>query len=78
MKNIKQTRPKGILFWIASLIIIIVLWNMLSNVTESGAEKIEFSEFMQRVRNGQIDSAKIKGNVVTGDLKSSNMTEMVR
>lgn len=76
MKNIKQTRPKGILFWIASLIIIIVLWNMLSNVTESGAEKIEFSEFMQRVRNGQIDSAKIKGNVVTGDLKSSNMTDL--
>jgi cell division protease FtsH len=76
MKNIKQTRPKGILFWIASLIIIIVLWNMLSNVTESGVEKIEFSEFMQRVKNGQIDSVKIKGNVVTGDLKSSNMTDL--
>lgn len=76
MKNIKQTRPKGILFWIASLIIIIVLWNMLSNVTESGVEKIEFSEFMQRVKNGQIDSAKIKGNVVTGDLKSSNITDL--
>ena len=72
MKNIKQTRPKGILFWVASLIIIIVLWNMLSNVTEGGVEKIEFSEFMQRVSNSQIASAKIKGNVVTGDLKYSN------
>ncbi len=76
MKNIKQTRPKGILFWIASLIIIIVLWNMLSNVTESGVEKIEFSEFMQRVKNGQIASAKIKGNVVTGNLKSSNINDL--
>lgn len=76
MKNIKHTRQKGILFWIASLIIIIVLWNMLSNVTESGVEKIEFSEFMQRVKNGQIDSVKIKGNVVTGDLKSSNVTDL--
>ncbi len=76
MKNIKQTRPKGILFWIASLIIIIVLWNMLSNVTESGVEKIEFSEFMQRVSNSQIASAKIKGNVVTGDLKHSNAGDL--
>jgi len=76
MKNIKQTRQKGILFWIASLIIIIVLWNMLSNVTESGVEKIEFSEFMQRVSNSQIASAKIKGNVVTGDLKGSNMGDL--
>lgn len=76
MKNIKQTRPKGILFWVASLIIIIVLWNMLSNVTESGVEKIEFSEFMQRVSNSQIASAKIKGNVVTGDLKYSNAGDL--
>lgn len=76
MKNIKKTKPKGILFWVASLIIIIVLWNMLSNVTEGGVEKIEFSEFMQRVKNGQINSASIKGNVVTGDLKDSNMGDL--
>ncbi|MCK4943549.1 MAG: ATP-dependent zinc metalloprotease FtsH [Candidatus Aminicenantes bacterium] len=70
MKNINQKRPKGILFWVASFIIIILLWNMLSNVTNAKATKLTFSDFMEKVENKEIVTAYIDSNVVTGKVTS--------
>jgi len=80
MKNINQKRPKGILFWIASLIIIILLWNMLSDVSEGRMKKLTFSDFMQKVENDEVKTARINGNVVTGTLSedSNPVAEPVR
>jgi cell division protease FtsH len=71
IKNIKQKRPKGILFWVASLIVIILLWNMVADVSEGNVQKLNFSEFMERVEKRQIASAHISSNVVTGNLATS-------
>lgn len=67
MKDMNQRTPKGILFWIASLIIIILLWNMMTNVSESKVEKLSFSDFMNNVEEGRIITAKIDGNEVRGE-----------
>jgi cell division protease FtsH len=68
MNKINAKAPKGILFWILVLIILVMLWNMLSNVSSSKSKKLTFSEFMDKVENDQISSALITGNVITGDM----------
>lgn len=67
MKDMNQRTSKGIMFWIASLIIIILLWNMMTNVSESKVEKLSFSDFMNNVEDGRIITAKIDGNEVKGE-----------
>jgi cell division protease FtsH len=67
MKDMNQRTSKGIMFWIASLIIIILLWNMMTNVSESKVEKLSFSDFMNSVEEGRIITAKIDGNEVRGE-----------
>ena len=67
MKDMNQRTSKGIMFWIASLIIIILLWNMMTNVSENKVEKLPFSDFMNNVEEGRIITAKIDGNEVTGE-----------
>ncbi len=68
MNKITQKAPKGILFWLLSLVILIMLWNMLSNVSNSKTKTLTFSEFMDKVENDQISSAQIASNVVKGDM----------
>jgi cell division protease FtsH len=72
MKDMNQRTPKGIMFWIASLIIIILLWNMMTNVSESKVEKLPFSEFMNRVETDKIINAKIDGNEVKGEQRNTS------
>ncbi len=67
MKDMNQRTSKGIMFWIASLIIIILLWNMMTNVSENKVEKLSFSDFMNNVEEGRIITAKIDGNEVIGE-----------
>jgi len=67
MKDMNQRTSKGIMFWIASLIIIILLWNMMTNVSESKVENLSFSEFMNNVEEGRIITAKIDSNEVRGE-----------
>ncbi len=69
MKDINSKAPKSFLFWLASATIIIILWFMMSNVTENQVQKLKFSEFMEKVDNKQVDSASISSNQVTGELK---------
>jgi cell division protease FtsH len=67
MKDMNQRTSKGIMFWIASLIIIIILWNMMTNVSENKVEKLSFSDFMNNVEEGRVITAKIDGNEVRGE-----------
>jgi len=67
MKDMNQKTPRGVMFWILSFVIIILLWNMMTNVSESKVEKLPFSKFMDRVENGRIISAEIDSNIVKGE-----------
>ena len=49
LKNINQKRPKGFMFWIFSGIIMVLLYGMLSDVSRGRIQKIDFSDFMNRV-----------------------------
>ena len=78
MNKIKAKPPKGILFWLIALVILIMLWNMLSNVSNSKSKKLTFSEFMDKVENDQISSALITGNVIAGDMNPEEGTNYTR
>ncbi len=78
MNKIKAKAPKGILFWFISVVILIMLWNMLSNVSSSKTKVLTFSEFMDKVENDQISSAKISGNVISGDMNLEDGTDFTR
>jgi cell division protease FtsH len=75
MNKIKAKAPKGIFFWIISLAILVMLWNMLSNVSGSKTKTLTFSEFMDKVENDQISSAHIAGNVISGDMNLEEGTD---
>ncbi|HEX7503096.1 MAG TPA: ATP-dependent zinc metalloprotease FtsH [Acidobacteriota bacterium] len=78
MNKIKVKAPKGILFWLISLVILIMLWNMLSNVSTSKTKTLTFSEFMDKVENDQISSAHITGNVINGDMNLEDGSDYTR
>jgi len=70
MKDMNQRTSRGIMFWIASLIIIMFLWHMMTNVSENRVENLSFSEFMNRVETDKIVNAKIDGNEVKGEQRN--------
>jgi cell division protease FtsH len=78
MNKIKAKAPKGILFWLISVVVLIMLWNMLSNVSSSRTKALTFSEFMDKVENDQISSAHISGNVINGDMNLEDGTDYTR
>ncbi|MEN8222831.1 MAG: ATP-dependent zinc metalloprotease FtsH [Acidobacteriota bacterium] len=70
LKNINQKRPKGFMFWIFSGIIMVLLYGMLSDVSRGRIQKIDFSDFMNRVEKKEIISAFIRSNEVSGKMDS--------
>jgi cell division protease FtsH len=69
MKDMNQKAPKGIMFWLVSLVIIIFLYNMMTGVTEKKERELEYSEFISMVERGEVESAYISSNVITGKLR---------
>ena len=67
-RNINQKRPRGFLFWVAAFIMIILLWNLLSDVSQGRVEKLNFSQFMEKVEKGEVISAYLSSNTVSGKL----------
>jgi cell division protease FtsH len=62
---------KNILLW---LVIAIVLMSVFNNfgTRQSQARPLEYSKFIQMVRQGEVERVTIQGREVTGRLKSSN------
>jgi cell division protease FtsH len=77
MKDMNQRTPK-ILFWIISIIIILFLYHQLNTFTEAKETKLKFSDFMSKVENGQIKSAFIDSNIVTGNLNSTEPSAAIK
>ncbi len=65
--NINQKAPKGMIFWLFSIAIIIFLFYRLDKLGVKENE-FTFSQFMQKVENGEVDTAKISSNVIEGKL----------
>jgi cell division protease FtsH len=64
-KQKKQiTSYRNILFWIAAAIIIIILYTMLQ--PSSTVTKVQFSEFLNEVENGNVIDVIITGNQIEG------------
>jgi cell division protease FtsH len=78
MNKIKAKAPKGIIFWLISVVILIMLWNMLSTVSSGKTKALTFSEFMDKVENDQISSAHIAGNVISGDMNLEDGSNFTR
>lgn len=69
--NMKPKAPSGLWFWIFALLIVILFWSMVKNTNKTQEQKLSFSEFMQKVENGQIETATVNSNVVKGDMKNA-------
>ncbi|HOW44729.1 MAG TPA: ATP-dependent zinc metalloprotease FtsH [Candidatus Aminicenantes bacterium] len=78
MNMIKAKAPKGIFFWIVSVIILVLLWNTLNHVASGKTKALTFSEFMDKVENDQISSARIAGNVINGDMNLEDGSDYTR
>ncbi len=74
-KNLKK--KSGLIFWIISFIILTFLWNLLTDVSPLKKEKLNFTEFLKRVEKGDILTAKISSNIVTGKLKSKDNMNII-
>ncbi|MDD8012512.1 MAG: ATP-dependent zinc metalloprotease FtsH [Acidobacteriota bacterium] len=78
MNKITAKAPKGIFFWLFFVLVLIMLWNMLSNVSSSKTKELTFSEFMDKVENDQISSARIASNVISGDMNLEDGSDYTR
>jgi len=78
MNKLKAKPPKGILFWIVSVFVLILLWNTLSTVSSGKTKALTFSEFMDKVENDQISRARISGNAVSGDMNLEDGSSYTR
>ena len=78
MNMIKAKAPKGIFFWIISVLLLVLVWNMVSNVASGKTKALTFSEFMDKVENDQISSARIAGNVISGDMNLEDGSDYTR
>jgi cell division protease FtsH len=77
-RKMNQNNSKGILFWLASIIIIIFLWSLLSDVSKTREIDLKFSDFMEKVESKAVIDAEIDSNVVTGKMRTSGNMGVVQ
>ncbi|WP_037587804.1 ATP-dependent zinc metalloprotease FtsH [Stenoxybacter acetivorans] len=58
---------KSLLVWIALAFVLMAAFNALTEKKEN-KQQIEYSQFIQQVNNGEVDSVNIEGSVVSGYL----------
>lgn len=67
IKNMNNKNSKGFLFWLVSIIIIFMMWNMI-NKDSGRTTKLTYSEFIAKVKDKKIATAFISGNIITGKM----------
>ncbi|MGB9893216.1 MAG: ATP-dependent metallopeptidase FtsH/Yme1/Tma family protein, partial [Candidatus Saccharicenans sp.] len=63
----KNKSPRNLIFWIASLVILILLWSFFP--TGSKPKEFTFSEFMDKVEQKNVQEVTIQENLAQGKLK---------
>ncbi len=56
-------------FWMVLVVVVVVIWNF-STQFQTGDSSVPFSEFVQMVEAGQVESVTLTGNEVTGSTTS--------
>jgi cell division protease FtsH len=60
---------KNLALWMVIGLVVVLLFNVFSGLSEKGGNEPSYSEFMKNVEAGRVDSVTIRGNLVTGKLK---------
>ncbi len=63
----KNKSPKNLIFWVASLVLLILLWSLFP--TGPKAKEFTFSEFMDQVEKKNVQEVTIQDNQAQGKLK---------
>jgi cell division protease FtsH len=58
---------KTALLWVVIIVLVFLLWSLFQT-TKNNSEAIQYSEFMNRVKAGQVAQVKIRGNEITGEM----------
>ncbi|MEL6793402.1 MAG: ATP-dependent metallopeptidase FtsH/Yme1/Tma family protein, partial [Pseudomonadota bacterium] len=63
---------KNIAFWAVAILLLVALFNVFSEgASRSSSGEIAFSDFLNRVENGQVREVIIDGEKVTGRLSDN-------
>ncbi len=61
---------KTALLWVVIIVLVFLLWSLFQT-TKGGSEQIAFSQFMDKVNQGQIEKVLIRGDAISGEYKST-------
>jgi len=61
---------KTALLWVVIIVLVFLLWNLF-NTAKGGNEQIQWSTFLERVNQGQIQKVTISGDKIVGELKTT-------
>ncbi len=72
----KKNAPKarGLLFWVITFGLLFLLFNLIQDSMNAKKRKLSFSEFMEKVENNRIQTARISGNSVSGKMEPEETT----
>ena len=60
---------RNLALWMVIGLVVVLLFNVFSGLSEKGGLEPSYSEFMKNVEAGRVESVVIRGNLVTGKLK---------
>ncbi len=60
---------KNLALWMVIGLVVVLLFNVFSNLTEKGGLEPNYSDFLKNVEAGRVESVTIRGNFVMGRLK---------
>ncbi|PYV43262.1 MAG: cell division protein FtsH [Acidobacteria bacterium] len=63
---------KTLLFWVVLIITAVLLWQVVQRTQTKSEQDRSFSEFMNEVENGHVDSVEIMGSEVRGKFKDGS------
>lgn len=66
----KNKSAKNVLFWIASLVILVILWSLFPTGTKP--KEFTFSEFLDQVEQKKVEEVIIQDNLAQGKLKDGS------
>ncbi|HXG59153.1 MAG TPA: ATP-dependent zinc metalloprotease FtsH [Thermoanaerobaculia bacterium] len=61
---------KTALLWVVIIVLVFLLWSLFQT-TKGTSEPIAFSDFMKRVKEGQVESVTIRGEEIRGVMKAA-------
>ena len=65
MKNLKNNFNTNLMKWVSIIFLIIVAYNLI-DVTNVSNKKLIFSDFLDKVSNGDVSEVSIKGSNIEG------------